>query len=80
MLPFIMLNMTLFNAENGCASCVQKNPMCCPNAPRTGVHWDTFFPTNISNCVQDPQALDSLKCRYYIEVQTGIPVAWRSIL
>ena len=22
---------------------------------------------------QDPQALDSLKCRYYIEVQTVIP-------
>ena len=43
MLAFIMLNMTLFNAENGCASCVPKNTMCCPNAPRTGVHWDTFF-------------------------------------
>ena len=36
-----------------------------------------FFPThssvNISKYIQDPQALESLKCRYYIEVQTGIP-------
>ena len=42
-----------------CSSCVPKNPMCCPN-------------TNISKCIQDPQALESLKCRHYIEVQTGI--------
>ena len=54
--------------KKGCPSCVPKNPMC-------GVHWDTFLThktVNISKCTQDPQALDSLKCRYYIEVQTGI--------
>ena len=60
--------------------------MCqlCPKEPHVLSqcipHWGAlghFFPThssaNITNCVQDPQALDSLKCRYYIDVQKGIP-------
>ena len=41
-------------------------------------HWgalEHFFPThltvNISKCIQDPLALESLKCRYYTEAQTG---------
>ena len=42
--------MTPFYVEKRCPSCVPKNPMCCPNAPHTGVHWDTFF--------------DSFNCKY----------------
>ena len=42
MLVFIMLNMTPFYADKRVFSCVPKNPMCYPNAPLTGVHWDTF--------------------------------------
>ena len=60
---------------------VYDSILCCPNAPHTGVHWDTF--SNSLNCkylckylkiskyLQDPQALESLKCRYDIEVQAG---------
>ena len=59
--------------KKGYPSCVPKNPICSPNAPHTGVHWDTFFQLiKLSKCIQDPQELESLKCRYYIEVQTGI--------
>ena len=43
LLVFIMLNMTPFFIKKGYPSCVPKNPMCCPSAPHTGVHWDTLF-------------------------------------
>ena len=37
--------------KKGCPICVPKNPVCCPNAPHTGVHSDTFY--------------DSLNCKYF---------------
>ena len=50
----------------------QRTPCVVPMHPALGHFFPTHSSANISNCVQDPQALDSLKCRYYIEVQTGI--------
>ena len=74
MLLFIMLDP--FYVGKGCPSCVSKNPVCCPNAPPRWGALGHLFPThqtvNIYRSMQDPQALESLKCRYYIVVQTGI--------
>ena len=54
--------------------CVPKNPMCCPNAPHTGVQWDTFSDSLNCKYLQMYSRLKSLKCRYDTEVQTGILV------
>ena len=35
--------MTPFYVEKWMSKLCPKEPMCCPNAPHTGVHWDTVF-------------------------------------
>ena len=45
---------------------------CTPRWGALGHLFPTHQTVNIYNSMQDPQALESLKCRYYIVVQTGI--------
>ena len=76
MLDFIMLNMTPFYADKRVFQLCPKEPhvlsQCTPHWGALGHFFLTHLTVNISKCIQDPQALESLKCRYYIEVQTGI--------
>ena len=76
MLVFIMLNITPFNAAKWMNQLCPKEPhalsQCSPHWGALG-HFFRLIKVFISLMVQDPQALGSLKCRYYIEVQTGIP-------
>ena len=48
MLVFIVLNMTPFYVERRMSQMCPKGPMCCPNAPHTGVHWDIFFSDSLN--------------------------------
>ena len=76
MLVFIMLNMTPFYVEKRVSQLCPKEShvlsQCTPHLGALGHFFLTHLTLNISKCIQDPQALESLKCRYYIEVQTGI--------
>ena len=45
---------------------------CTPRWGALGYLFSTHQTVNIYRSMQDPQALESLKCRYYIVVQTGI--------
>ena len=75
MLVFIMLNMTPFYVDKRVSQLCPKEPhvlsQCTPHWGALGHFFLTHLTVNISKYIQDPQALESFKCRYYIEVQTG---------
>ena len=72
MLVFIMLNMTPFYAEKRMSQLCPKEPhvlsQCTPQWGALGHFFLIHLTVNNSKSIQDPQALESLNCRYYIEV------------
>ena len=73
MVLLIMLNMTPFYVEKKDVPVVSQTTPCVvpmhPTLGCTGTLFTTHLTLNISKSTQDLKALESLKCRYYIEVQ-----------
>ena len=76
MLLFIMLDMNSILCWKRISQLCPKEPsvlsQCTPRWGALVYLFPTHKTVNIYRSMQDPQALESLKCRYYIVVQTGI--------